>query len=251
MSSQLVSSFFQPVLLRQIDDDDSGSEKDDVCTKTPPRSSLPPLSSADEAQSQKRALRLEMLMRMIDEFHVKHGRYGNNETSFSPTALLASSGEKNVAEPNNLQMSEDKNISIDPVDLEVDGIGKTNTAVNLPAIDSPAPVSEPNDSLGRQLQPPSDQSRHDQDGSKNSNATTTLVAHVCVCCRGEGGKGHGSRCEHTFRRCGVCRVREVQLILSGVEDERVRFSDAGRKEISTVRGQLYPITSVFFLVFQS
>ncbi|CAN0100191.1 unnamed protein product, partial [Ectocarpus fasciculatus] len=61
--------------LGQLEEHDSGSENNDANPDAPPRK-LPLLPSPRDLTplEQKRALRLEMLTRMIDDFHDKHGR---------------------------------------------------------------------------------------------------------------------------------------------------------------------------------
>ncbi|CAM9200072.1 unnamed protein product, partial [Ectocarpus sp. 12 AP-2014] len=62
--------------LGQLEEDDSGSEKNNDANPDRPPRKLPLLLSPRDSTplEQKRALRLEMLTRMIDAFHAKHGR---------------------------------------------------------------------------------------------------------------------------------------------------------------------------------
>lgn len=182
-------------------------------TTTRPRTHLPPVSSPSSSTPvQKRTLRLEMLMRMVDDYHTKHGRRGapGNSTPGSPDA--ASGG--NVGNRSNR-----------PEVIERGSLSGSDTA--LPPI---APLSSPGSTI-------SDNQPTGRIGDRSETKPVVgLKAHICLCCGLEGGKGHGRRCGHTFRRCGFCRAEEVRKVLFGAERGRGPMVHAERRLDTSVRG---------------
>lgn len=274
----------------QLEGDDSGSESGDVGTPLPVQkapSSLPRLSPRDLSPlEQKRALRLEMLTRMKEEFHAKHGRrhrgglenirnkvgirvpgahtsatvvdpdgqsHGPVREGSSATAGTAPKTDKSrrsnvtstsITERNNTnddndtrgnrssRSKTDKSDTSLPVtapstphDPRRHSISNTEgTSTNSPRRSTPTYYSgqEHPAALTR------DVSGSSMDGAGRGSMAATVSnqgapVHLCVCCGGEGGKGHGRLCEHMFRRCGFCRVEEVKRVL-GIRglDGRVR-----------------------------
>ncbi|CAM9152572.1 unnamed protein product [Laminaria digitata] len=202
-----------PDQLKLEHDDDSGSETSDVGTTTRrPRSSLPPVSSSTPAQ--KRTLRLEMLMRMVDDYHTKHGRRGVTGNA-TPTDPDVSNGGDIGNRPSRPEVvNEGRNI--------------ISSGISLPAI---APTASPGSTTKKGNQPTGRSA--DQSETK---PVAELKAHICLCCGAAGGKGHGKRCGHTFRRCGFCRAEEVRNMLFGAERGRGSVLRAGRRLDTPVRG---------------
>lgn len=239
------------------DDDDSGSEDGNVVTEAKGRSVLSPVSSrsAESSAAKKRALRLKMLTRMIDDYHSKHGRYGNrkgNAISAITPAVGAGSdrrerGSARLPPDSNTNNGNVSNNARDKAETEVDDGARTarTEAGTLPAIATSTQASSITDNSARRSLT-TESSTHSSErfmagGSIEEGAsdTETLETHLCACCGGDGGKGHGRRCRHTFRRCGFCRVDEVRRVLFGAEHGRDRMAAPGHRGGAQVRGDLY------------
>lgn len=150
-------------------------------------------------------------MRMVDDYHTKHGRRGVTGNSILTNRDVANGG--NVGD-----------CSGRPEVGERASIISSGTA--LPAItpfSSPGSTMDVNQPTGR----PAAQSE--------TKAVAELKARMCLCCGAAGGKGHGKHCEHTFRRCGFCRAEEVRNVLFGTERGRGSVLNAGRKLDTLVR----------------
>ncbi|CAM9633251.1 unnamed protein product, partial [Ectocarpus sp. 13 AM-2016] len=160
--------------LGQLEEDDSGSENNDANPDAPPRK-LPLLLSPRDSTplEQKRALRLEMLTRMVDDFHAKHGR----------SRRRGGGGRRR---------------------LEKRGAGAPAPADTRDPTKAVATGCEDGE---RERERPVDvASGERQDGENDAHITTANTGT-------SGGRGHGRKCEHTFRRCGFCRVEEVRRVL--------------------------------------
>lgn len=243
---------------RQLDENDSGSDDGHVVTGVRPRPALSsaPSTPVKSSAAQKRALRLEMLTRMIDEYHVKHGRYGHRKgdtVSASNQAVGVGSdkveeGSIRLPPHSNTNNSKTSNIARDKAGTKIDdGTSAAPMAVGtLPAIATPAQASRRTDTrnpVGQSLTTESslyasDCSATGDSIEKGESDTKTLKTHVCACCGGDGGKGHGRRCRHTFRRCGFCRVDEVRRVLFGAEHGRDQIAALGHRGRAQVRGSL-------------
>lgn len=243
---------------RQLDDNDSGSDDGHVVTGVRPRPAFSSVSPtpAKSTAAQKRALRLEMLTRMIDEYHLKHGRHGHqkgNAISVSNQAVGVGNDkreERSARLPprSNTNNGKASNIARDKVGTKVDdGTSTARMAVGtLPAIANPAQASHRIDALrpaGRSLTTESSAHASERspagDSIEKGASDTETLEHVCACCGGDGGKGHGRRCRHTFRRCGFCRVEEVRRVLFGAEHGRDKIAALGHRGGAQVRGSLY------------
>lgn len=181
------------------------------------RSSLPQVSPRRPTLSHKRALRLEMLTKMIDDFHAKHGRSGHGKGKYSPANSAVSSTCSSVEKPSRTAAKE-KAVVVD----------RAETGIQLPAIVDPASVSQgPKDPACCQRPLTSSEHTTDtHDGDGDSITVSAQAVHHCGCCGGKSGRGHGRRCEHRFRRCGLCRVEEVRRVLFGTKYKQGRGSDA-------------------------
>ena len=190
-------------------------------TTTRPRTPLPPVSSSFSSTSaQKRTLRLEMLMRMVDDYHTKHGRRGapGNSTPSSPDAAGGGNVENR---PNRREVIERGSIS-----------GSGTALPPITPLTSPGPAITANQPTGH------------SGGRSETKAVVELKSHICLCCGVEGGKGHGRRCGHTFRRCGFCRAEEVRNVLFGAERGRRAVLHAGRRLDTPVRGGVARVHSL-------
>lgn len=193
---------------------------------------------------------------LLDEFHAKHGRYrggGGGRNLRNKSVCISETRDSAVAvrQRNNNGMDgitsdQDRDASISTTAREncKQEDGKAGTP--LPAIGpsppaEPVPERTPYGAAGvarRRSMFTGEDNPASTAGSGssvrgdegNSVALPTLVKpfHVCVCCGAEGGLGHGRRCLHTFRRCGFCRVEEVQRVL-GIQD----IGRRGRRGTST------------------
>lgn len=250
--------------------------------------------------AKKRALRLEMLMKMIGEYHAKHGRHTEITTTATGDAgatLLKNEGtapdcertgaglrgtgvEQGEGQEDGTRQSSrhqaikltgsynpktqlDNTVGSD-TDQNAWSADKT-TGATLPAIGNPEPTSSfvsnkpvvdtaatatAQKSLAKQdrhshpTMPTIVGTLHNPSASNEDKAlhggkciaAVTPVTVVCICCGREGGKGHGRLCEHTFRRCGLCRVQEVERALYGAGGRRRR-----RRDGEVVRHETKPV----------
>lgn len=185
-----------------------------------PRTSLPPVSSPDVTISQKRTLKLGMLARMIDDYHAKHGRRDD-----SKRGLIE--GGRNSASSTGRPRPREPPTAVRQEDLELGDVGDNTADLALPAI---ASKSSGHSANGQ----PTYLSMHPTStavGGGGVISAHTSTSHVCACCGGEGGKGHGRRCAHRHRRCGLCRVTEVRRVLFGDEHGRRWVQEAGQRGI--------------------
>ncbi|CAM9114988.1 unnamed protein product [Scytosiphon promiscuus] len=160
------------------DGDGGASDTGDFGTPLQVKQAQPSLSPRGLTPlEQKRALRLEMLTRMIEEFHAKHGRRHRGGAKRSRNKVV---GLRGPAAPTSATAADPGGQNHDLVRE-----GATAAAGTAGGTDEITPL------------------------------------HICVCCGGEGGRGHGRRCEHVFRRCGFCRVDEVKRVL-GIRDPHGR-----------------------------
>lgn len=272
-----------------------GQLEDNVANPDRPPRKLPLLLSPRDSTplEQKRALRLEMLTRMVDDFHAKHGRSRRRGgggrrrrekrgvgapapgDARDPTTAVATGcdddsgvgghdgergrecpvdiasdegqdGENDVhittanqakAIQSNSNNDDDTNNSSNSGGDTINNNDNTRTA--FPAILSSTPPppnptpSSSNPAAGWPATPAEENgvSTTDTgtsvDGESSSATFLTRVeppTRLCVCCGGEGGRGHGRKCEHTFRRCGFCRVEEVRRVLQIRAPGRTRES---------------------------
>lgn len=170
-----------------------------------------------------------MLTRMIDEYHAKHGR--RDDRKGNPDTIQKGQGKPSAGK---VVAFSDQGGSKMETSVE------SNKGVTLPAIGA-APGSEPTPSaVGSDARPLSNQEPPSFEDTPERSISTALPAgYLCKCCGGQGGKGHGRRCKHTFRRCGLCRVEEVRRVLYGTErNRRQGDSEAKRKGHRPVRGVL-------------
>lgn len=244
---------------RQLDENDSGSDDGHAVNGIKPRPAFSsgPSTPVKSSVAQKRALRLEMLTRMIDEYHLKHGRHGHrkgNAISAGNQAVGVGNdkrkeGSARLPPHSNTNHGKVSSIAQDKMGTKIDdGTSTARMAVGtLPAIANLAQASHRIDIRnpeGQSLM--TESSAHASEGSpagdsieKRVSDTETLEKHVCACCGGDGGKGHGRRCHHTFRRCGFCRVEEVRRVLFGAEHGRDKIAALGHRGGAQVRGNLY------------
>ena len=190
----------------------------------------------------------------LDEFHDKHGRRTGGKTRKKNAGSPAPSQPDPAVvscRSSNGNNETDKSTS-DPgrespaaagERCEPDG-GKTGTS--LPAIGPSPPPAVPKGGINgtqdvvisAEVNPArTAESGSSVGGDEESSAVSLAQAaspRSCVCCGGEGGRGHGRRCEHTFRRCGFCRVEEVRRVL-GIRDKRRRESGDTRAQASEGR----------------
>ncbi|CBJ31147.1 hypothetical protein Esi_0236_0005 [Ectocarpus siliculosus] len=167
--------------LGQLEEDDNGSENNDANPDRPPPK-LPLLLSPRDSTplEQKRALRLEMLTRMVDDFHAKHGR-----------SRRRGGGGRRRREKRG-------------VGAPAPGDARDPTTVVATGCDDESAVGGHDGERVREG-PVHIVSNEGQDGENDPHITTANQA--------KGGRGHGRKCEHTFRRCGFCRVEEVRRVL--------------------------------------
>ncbi|CAM9222749.1 unnamed protein product [Hapterophycus canaliculatus] len=191
--------------------EDSGGETEDDGTPLSVKkaqSSLPRMSPRDLTPlEQKRALRLEMLTRMTEEFHAKHGRRHRGDV------------EKG--------QNKDVRIRIPAAFVCATGASTLSARGSTPMFSCQEHPAAP----------ARDVSGNSMDEGEHGSLTTTVLNQVtllCVCCGGEGGRGHGRHCEHIFRRCGFCRVQEVKRVL-GVRGLDARERGDRRESVTDVR----------------
>ncbi|CAM9958618.1 unnamed protein product [Ectocarpus sp. 8 AP-2014] len=195
--------------LGQLEEDDSGSENNDANPDRPPPK-LPLLLSPRDSTplEQKRALRLEMLTRMVDDFHAKHGRSrrrgGGGRRRREKRGVGAPAPGDARDPPTVVATGCDDESGVGGHDGERVREGPVDIASDAgPDGGNDAHITAAN------------QAKAIQSNSNNDDNTNNTVppTRLCVCCGGEGGRGHGRKCEHTFRRCGFCRVEEVRRVL--------------------------------------
>ena len=200
----------------------------DAGTATRPRSSLPPVppallsKSSSSTPAQKRTLRLEMLMRMVDDYHAKHGRHGvNTGNATAPT-------EPGVSNDSNEGDWSSGPKETRPETRETGSTISGGGAAALPAITPSSPGSnnkytnhltsrsadenQVNTVVGP-LKAQTSPAASERETQTKTGVAAKAVAHICLCCGAAGGKGHGRHCGHTFRRCGFCRAQEVSKVL--------------------------------------
>lgn len=127
------------------------------------------------------------LNRMIDDFHLKLGRHDEGTGRTTPV----DKGDRVKAK--DMATLEDGALCT----RMVEGSENNNVVTLFPTIAAPYKAFE-----------------------KGGRHTGSPVALTCVCCGREGGKGHGRRCSHKYRRCGFCRVEEVHRVLSTAHSKR-------------------------------
>lgn len=158
-------------------------------------------------------------MRMVDEYHTKHGRRGVTGNSTPPSPDAASGGKKGKRGDwsSRPELSEGGSVS--------GGGGCSGTALPpIAPLSSSGPTTTDNQPTGRSAD------------KRETRTAVELRAHMCLCCGAAGGKGHGRHCGHTFRRCGFCRAEEVRNVLFGAERGRGPVPNAGRRVDTPVRG---------------
>ncbi|CAM9616702.1 unnamed protein product [Ectocarpus sp. 4 AP-2014] len=178
--------------LGQLEEDDSGSENNDANPDAPPRK-LPLLLSprASTPLEQKRALRLEMLTRMVDDFHAKHGR-----------SRRRGGGGRRRREKRGVGAS-------------APGDARDPTTAVATGCDDESGVVGHDGERGRE-RPVDIASDEGQDGENDAHITTANQANAIQSNNNnddDTNNRHGRKCEHTFRRCGFCRVEEVRRVL--------------------------------------
>lgn len=226
-----------------------------------------------EEMAKKRTLRLEMLNKMIDEYHAKHGRHHVNALHLvggdargtlnhgstsevkrlmgDPPAGTQDNAIKRRSRRQAGDIDDSKTAALQtdgsagPESDEVRDSDENTLGISLPAIESTvAPIASsavPSKCIiSPTVMTTTKKLRHSRDpmptiGGLPDASTTkhegisgdgdtpdTPVIVVCICCGGEGGRGHGRLCEHKFRRCGLCRVQHVKRILYGVGNTQTR-----------------------------
>lgn len=280
----------QPEDEKDSDDEELKDPRSFIRQPPPPQCFLE--TPADIMEAKKRALRLEMLMKMIDEYHAKHGRHADITYPASGNAGATPCNDEDTAhqcertgeglrgtgvgqvggqtdgprqpsrhqtvEPTgsyNPKMQVDNRVEskIDPMNISLPVIGTRESppffVSNKPTVDTAAATSaqkslEKKDRPSHQTMPiigallknpPVHNEITTLHGDK-CMSTVIPVSVVCICCGGEGGKGHGRLCEHTFRRCGLCRVQEVERVLYQVGGRRRR-----RRDGEEVRDETKPV----------
>lgn len=228
-------SFFT-VTFRQIVAGVRASEvSDQPALEIPPRASLPTITEVksldSELLSKKRSLKLEILNRMIDDFHLKHGRRDNRTGRIIPIKTVHGEGDRDRAGGTREPQAKDMTRFADGAifDKMVEGGENNNVATLFPAIAGFSSTSPPLDHIPTTSSPsprPRIDNKAFEKGGKNLVPPGALI---CICCGCEGGKGHGRRCTHKYRRCGFCRVEEVHRVLSTAHTKRKNRVPAARK----------------------
>lgn len=251
------------------DDEESeterGADNRAKAQRTLPSDSLHDLSA--EEMAKKRTLRLEVLTKMIDEYHAKHGRHHVNTLHLvsgdargtldhgctgeerRPISDRPAGAEDNVMKRRTRspadEIAHSKNAvfqtdgSAGPESDEVHDTEENMLGISLPAIECPIVPIVSSAVPSKSTVPPTtttttenvghsrgtmptiggllDVSATRHEGFSGHGDTPDAPVNVmCICCGGEGGRGHGRVCGHKFHRCGLCRVQHVKRILYGV-----------------------------------
>lgn len=133
--------------------------------------------------------------RKIDDFHLKHGRHDERTGKTIPVNTVPDKGDRVTREHRDKDMATLEDGAL--CKRMVEAVENNNVVTLFPTITAPYEAFE--------------------EGERNIGPPDALT---CVCCGSEGGKGHGRRCTHKYRRCGFCRVGEVHRVLSTAHSKR-------------------------------
>lgn len=195
-------------------------------------------TQAEFQVAKKRVARLEVLKRMIGEFHAKHGRFD----SVSHISQATTPDKRHGRKQDNCQGQHPQDYDSAAHFSPRTGPEQHSSKVSKKKMDVLPPVIHPTEGTPGKIEaaakgssstllplPHNKASYLDRFDSQDVCSTRPVIV-VCACCGNKGGTGHGRLCLHSRKMCGFCRIEEAKNVLYGHDTERRRGSRGTRRE---------------------